>query len=76
LAKAGVPTDDLSFCQASQIIDKAIDRRKKNLCTFKQSKLLAKHGFPTEVTFTEASAIIDRIAKSGWKLMHTQGDPV
>jgi superfamily II DNA or RNA helicase len=74
LAKAGVPTDDLSFCQASQIIDKAIDRRKKNLCTFKQSKLLAKHGFPTEVTFTEASAIIDRIAKSGWKLMYRPGD--
>lgn len=68
LERCGVPTDGLSFHKASQIIEEAIERRRKHLATFKQSKILLKHGFESNVSFEEASSIIDRIAKSGWKL--------
>jgi len=57
----------LTFWTASQTISLIMDRRKKNLCTFKQASLLAKYGEDPNVGFKEASAIIDQIAKSGWK---------
>lgn len=73
LSKLGVPTKDLTFCQAGQLITESFKRRDKGLCTFKQAKILAKHGFKTDVGFAQASEIIDRIAKSGWKLRNTEG---
>lgn len=65
----GMPTKDVNFCRASQLIEESIKRRKANLCTYKQAKILRKYGFPIEgVGFTEASATIDKIARSGWQL--------
>lgn len=73
LEKQGMPTKDLSFCQANQLITESIQRRDKGLCTFKQAKILAKHGFATNIGFQDASALIDKIAASGWKLRNTEG---
>lgn len=57
----------LTFWKASQLIETFRERREKNLCSFKQAALLAKFFEPTDVSFTEASRIIDEIAKNGWQ---------
>jgi len=57
----------LTFWKAKQILDELIGRIDQKLATYKQCRLLAKFGERTDVTFTEASAIIDQIAKNGWK---------
>lgn len=68
IEKMGMPTARLTFWAAKQILDEAGIRRAKNLCSYKQAKVLRKHGFDAEVSFTDASATIDKIAKSGWTL--------
>lgn len=69
LDRAGIDPAQLSFHQASQLIDEIFDRRKKNLCSFKQARTLRKHGFnPEGLSFQDASAQIQRIADSCWKL--------
>jgi hypothetical protein len=67
LDRAGIPTKDLSFCKASQLISETIKRRDKKLCTFNQAKLLQRFGEPTDIGFEEASRRIDAIAKNHWK---------
>jgi len=44
-----------------------VRRRKENLCTYKQAKLLRKHGYTGNETFSEASKIIDRLAANNWR---------
>jgi len=67
LEKCGVNADGLSFTHASQIIDTVIKRRQANKCTFKQAKILQRYGYDTDSTFSQASEIIDQIARNGWK---------
>lgn len=43
-------------------------------CTRKQADVLCKFGYDPNVTFDEASAIIDRIAANGWKRPDEDGD--
>lgn len=68
LLKMGLDPAEMEYGAAKQILDAQFARWAKKLCTFKQAVLLKKHGFNAEVGMAEASAIIDRIAKSGWKL--------
>ncbi|HSG72119.1 MAG TPA: helicase-related protein, partial [Planctomycetaceae bacterium] len=67
LRKNGIEPDKYNTREAGKLIDQIFERRTKGLCTYKQAKLLHKFGQPTDVGFTEASAIIDAIAKNGWK---------
>lgn len=70
LVKFGVDADTvskLSFCQASQMMTTLVERRKKNLCSVKQAKILGKYGYSTDSTFDEARAIIDALAANRWK---------
>ena len=60
--------EGMTFTQAEQIIEEAEHRRRRGLCTYAQGRLLLKHGFNPEVPFGQAGAIIDKIAKSGWRL--------
>jgi superfamily II DNA or RNA helicase len=53
--------------EASRMIDKLAKRRGKGLCTYKQARLLAKHGLPTEVSFEAAKQWIDTVANHGWR---------
>jgi superfamily II DNA or RNA helicase len=58
----------LSFWEANKMLDKLIKNAKEGKCTYKQRKLLVKHGFNPEMSFAEARVTIDQIASSGWKL--------
>ena len=44
------------------------------LCSFKQAKVLRKYGYDTQVSFAEASAKIDALARNGWRCV-PQGAP-
>lgn len=59
--------DGLSFCQASQMLDILFQRSQKGLCSVKQAKILSKYGMSTDVSFREASAAIDALARNKWK---------
>jgi hypothetical protein len=37
------------------------------LCSYKQAKLLSKHGYDPNVSRDEASRLIDGLAKNGWR---------
>ncbi len=77
LAKQGINPDNLSFSQGKQLISEIFRRWDGKLCSFKQAKVLRKYGYGTEVSFTEASATIDALAKNGWRkpVAAPQGDP-
>lgn len=67
LMKQGIDPNSLSYPQARQVIGELFKRWDQNLCSFKQAKILKRHGYDTHVGRQEASAIIDLIAaKEGW----------
>ncbi|MBI1178613.1 hypothetical protein GC207_14365 [bacterium] len=66
LAKQGINPDGISFSQGKQLIAEIFRRWEGKLCSFKQAKVLRKHGYGTDVSFAEASATIDALAKNGW----------
>ena len=57
----------LTFDQASTQIDKLIQRRKNGLCSYKQARKLAEHGFDPNVSFQTAKAIMDALVQNGWR---------
>lgn len=67
LASNGIDTKGLTYSQVSQLIGEIFQRREKNLCSFKQARLLKKYGQRTDMSFAEAKQAIDVIAKNGWK---------
>ena len=68
LERAGVEVENVkTFTQASQLIDTLIKRRGNQQCTFKQAKLLARYGYPTDMTFDDARGAIDALAANNWK---------
>ena len=67
LAKQGIDASTIPFSQGRQLIAEIFRRWDGKLCSFKQAKVLRKHGYNTDVTFSEASATIDALAKNGWK---------
>ena len=76
LAKQGINPDRLSFSQGKQLIAEIFRRWNGKLCSFKQAKVLRKYGYGSDVSFAEASATIDALAKNGWrKPLVPQGDP-
>jgi hypothetical protein len=44
-----------------------IRRVKAKRCTYKQASLLKRYGYGTDVSFREASKIIDSLKQNGWK---------
>jgi superfamily II DNA or RNA helicase len=66
LAKQGINPDGISFSQGKQLIAEIVRRWDGKLCSFKQAKVLRKHGYSTEVSFAEASATIEALARNGW----------
>jgi superfamily II DNA or RNA helicase len=67
LVRAGIPTARLDRGQASALIDEIIRRRGAGLSTFRQQKLLLRHGYAPDVTFDEASQLIAELAANGWR---------
>ena len=76
LAKQGINPDGISFSQGKQLIAEIFRRWDGKLCSFKQAKLLRRYGYNTDVSFAEASATIDALAKNKWqKIVAAQGGP-
>jgi superfamily II DNA or RNA helicase len=71
LLGAGIPkheVDAMSFHRAKAIVDVIFKRRDSGLCTYKQARLLKEYGYDGAcMTKDEATALIDRIAKDGWR---------
>ncbi len=67
LARQGINPDGVSFSQGRQLISEISRRWDGKLCSFRQAKLLRRYGYGTEVSFAEASATIDALAKNGWR---------
>jgi superfamily II DNA or RNA helicase len=76
LRRAGIDPDSLPYSKARQLIGAMVDRFSKKLCTIKQMQLLKKYGCDTNVTFEQASLMIDEISKNGWKKPAEQPKPV
>lgn len=56
-----------SRAEASKLLDTLKERRRKNLCSYKQAKLLVKHGLSPDLTFEQARSAIDAIAANRWQ---------
>ena len=67
LTKQGINPDNITFAQGKQLISEICRRWDGKLCSFKQAKVLRKYGYNTDVSFAEASATIDALAKNGWR---------
>lgn len=67
LQKQGINPDSVPYSQARQLVSEIISRWDKNLASFKQAKILKRFGYGTDVSFQEASRIIDALAKNGWR---------
>jgi superfamily II DNA or RNA helicase len=60
--------ENLSFCHASQLIDRLIKRAQEGCATYKMAKLLARFGYRADkMMFKQAHKIIDGIAAAGWR---------
>lgn len=67
LVKQGINPEEVSFSQAKELISEIFRRWEGKLCSYKQAKVLRKYGFDTDVSFAEASAKIDALARNGWQ---------
>ena len=63
--------DQMSFWQASKMLDNLIGRSKSGKATYNQCRLLAKYGESPDLSFEQASSVIDKIAKNNWKPLPT-----
>lgn len=73
LKKFGVPNpEQMSKREATRLIGQLIQRRQEGKPTFKQTQLLSKFGVDaTGMSYEQASARIDQIAKAGWRKTST-----
>lgn len=67
LQRAGIDAEGIGFSRASRLIEELKRRRAADLCTYKQAKTLLRYGLETNVTFRQASRLIDAIAANRWK---------
>lgn len=69
LTKAGIEGSGYSFQEASTLIGHLIQRSERDLCTYKQAKLLKRYGYENALnySFKEASSKIDALAQNHWK---------
>ena len=67
LSKQGIDPASLDYAQGKQLISEICRRWDEGLCSFKQARVLARNGLPTDVTRDEASKLIDGIARTKWR---------
>tara|TARA_R110002073_G_scaffold299012_2_gene465811 strand:+ start:18775 stop:20328 length:1554 start_codon:yes stop_codon:yes gene_type:complete len=67
LERNGISVSNVDHHTQRVLFKELVRRRKQNLCTYKQAKLLQKHGYTGKETFTEASKIIDKLAANNWR---------
>jgi hypothetical protein len=59
--------DKLSFNETKKLLDGLIGRMKEKRCTYGQAVQLAKYGYKTTISFTEASQIMTALAANKWQ---------
>jgi len=79
LTNAGVPNPaNLTFSEASKLIDGFKERRANGLCTFKQARFLVNKGYEDAASwsFQKAGAYMNALSKNGWKKLSPEQEPV
>jgi len=68
LERAGFKlTRELSRAEASALFKLLEERREAGLCSLRQARMLRRYGLRDNVSPAEASAVLDKIAKAGWR---------
>jgi len=67
LKKMGVNPEIFDYAMAREIIGEEMWRYSEGLCSINQSKILIKHGYPSEMSKSKANKIIKLLQKTGWK---------
>lgn len=68
LLKQGIDPDSMPYAQARQFLNEMFRRWNGKLATFKQCKVLQKHGYDTKnMTMQDASGLLNKLAANGWK---------
>jgi superfamily II DNA or RNA helicase len=67
LEKQGVSTHGLTFAEGRRLCAEICKRFDEKKCSFKQARLLARHGYDPGVSFVEARRLIDGLAANGWR---------
>lgn len=68
LQKQGINPDSIPYAQAKQVLNELFRRWNNDLCTLGQAKVLTRYGYDVkEISRSDASKMIDAIAKNGWK---------
>jgi superfamily II DNA or RNA helicase len=67
LLKQGIDPGSVTYTQGKQLIGEIIRRFNDGLCSFRQAKTLKKYGYDANVTMKQASALIDGLARNGWR---------
>lgn len=67
LARNGIDIAGLPVAHCRALYNEILRRIKSGGCTYKQASLLRKYGYGTNVSFKEASKIIDTLKSNGWK---------
>lgn len=74
LERYGVPkreAEEMTKAEARRLIDVLQQRRRLNLCTYRQANILNRYGYDANSkTFAEAKTIIDALASNGWQPIH------
>ena len=67
LKQTKIDPTSMTYSEGMSLHRELMRRMKRGLCSFRQAQILQKHGYDTEVSRKQASAIIDEIAtKEGW----------
>jgi superfamily II DNA or RNA helicase len=67
LARNGIDITGLPLAHCRALYNEILRRIKSGRCSYKQASLLRKYGYATNVSFREASRIIDELKSNGWK---------
>ena len=68
LERSGIDTAVMSKTEQRAILNTLINRKKRNLATPKQVKLLKRYNYnTTNMSVDDASALITRLANNNWK---------
>lgn len=70
IRKMGADPEGMPYAQAKQLVGEQFRRWKLELCTAKQAAVLNRYGYETrEMKFSEASALMNRLAANRWKAL-------
>ena len=70
LTRHGIEPSQYSPKEQRLLHSELIRRIKKKKCSLKQARVLNKYGFQTSnMSFKEASSLLDQLARNGWKPM-------